>query len=212
MRGGTFETESEYAYSGRDTYMLDHYMERVTFAKYQVQRQLEYAVKRKRDQAFEIKVFIGVLLCYITIYHLSYMLAESKNIFLFLIGEIVLVVSEIAYLFVVPVCIYRIIRGGFILLMDRLDEVKTYSLEIEECQKYLEKYKLLLEDLYQWKEEIIQGGIIDDAAIYERVHKVELSPDIPVMTDAFGKMGKFYTVSAILLTILFCVVYSRIFW
>lgn len=211
MDSKAFLMDDEYTYRGRNTYLLDQYIEQVTFAKYQVQRQMEYAIGRKKQLELEVKAFAGLLVAYFVIQVLANNVTSTDGTLLFMAAQIVSTLLSAAGLFLIPACFFKIIKGSMILLMDNSENrsvvnssARAYRDEIEECQMHLEKYRLLLEDLHRWKREIMQGGVVEDNTIHERVGKVNLKPNIQVAIDSFGKMGGSYTVLPIVITIVIC--------
>lgn len=211
MDGKTFLVEDEYTYRGRNTYLLDQYIEQVTFAKYQVQRQMEYALERRKQLKFEVQAFAIALAAYLVVFYLANSITRAAGTLLFVAGQVVSTILSMANLFFVPACLFKIARGSIILLTDNSEvhaalnsSVRIYQAEIRECQMYLEKYRLLLEDLYQWKREVMQGGEIEEDRIHGRMQGINLKPDIQVALDGFGKMGGFYTTLAIAVTAFIC--------
>lgn len=208
---------SSFAYRSEEEYFLENSIEKVEFAKYQVSRQLESAVSRQKEHAVEVKIFAGILLMLIVLCNLALaMVVGSGTAVLVLIGALITILCRIAYIFVMPICLFKIIKGTIILCINKQNAIGVwaakhfslplYSDEIQSCQKYLEKYRILLEDLENCRESLEAGNSFNKALIEDQMSSIELEPQIRVVNPNYGKHNFFAAMTSLIITVILCLV------
>ena len=124
--------------------------------------------------------------------------------FLALIGVPLLFIGMAGWLFVRPVCVYKIVKGIILRSIDSQNrlgewmmkryEIPTCGAEINACQLYLNKYNLYLQDIKQWDTQIAEGDLeLSEEQVMERLKGMEreLEPEIGVATVMEGNLKKF---------------------
>lgn len=213
--------EIKFAYSSEEEYLINKSIEQVEFANYQVSRQLENVLERIKDQKFEVKLFIGIFIIINIAYYLLYEIG-SPGIMSAIIGSVLRYFSSLAYIIGLPICLYKVLKGIIILSTGKQSDigewvVEAFSLpalssEIQSCQIYIQKYKLILEDLELWKENLADGIPVDKTVIENRMKDVNLNPKISVVSHNFGKLKRFSTLAAIVLSvIIYCLLFFNLF-
>lgn len=213
--------EIKFVFGSEEEYLINKYIEQVEFANYQVSRQLENVLERIKDQKFEVKLFIGIFIIIIIAYNFSYAMGTAGIIFS-IIGIILNYFCSLAYIIGLPICLYKVLKGIIILSTSKQNSIgkwaiETFSLpafsfEIQSCQIYIQKYKLILEDLELWKENLADGIPVDKAVIENRMKDVNLNPKISVVFHNFGKLKRFSTLAAIVLSvIIYCLLFFNLF-
>lgn len=203
--------EKKFEYHSEEEYLLNKYIEQVEFANFKVSRQLESAIERIKDQKFEVKLFIGILIIIIIAYNFSYAMITASGIFV-AIGMILNYFCSLVYIIGLPICLYKILKGIIILSIGKQNfigewTVKKFSLpafssEIQICQIYMQKYKIILEDFEIWKENLLNGIPVDKNVIENRMKDVNLNPQISVTFHNYGKMKRFSSIVAIVISII----------
>lgn len=193
---------SRYQYETELEYRLHTYEDKIKFAKYKVESQLDKAVMRKRDEEFELKLYAGILLAFVILLPLSFIMSLGKWNFLSLIGVPLLFIALAGWLFVMPICVYKMIKGAILYSINqrkklgewffRRYEIPFCNTEIDTCRIYINKYRVLLENIEEWKEKISEGRLeFPEEQILRQLEQVELEPQIEVATMRWGKMMKF---------------------
>lgn len=203
------------AYQSEEEYFLNHCIQKVEFARYQVSRQLESAINRKKEQSFELKLFVGILAAFILFYNMALAMTAAGGVLSY-IGAVTVMLCYIAYLIVMPVCVFKIVKSILILVVNRQGRVgawiaRRYSLplyhtEIQSCRTYLEKYRILLEDLENCKDKLGEEETSWTDFIKERMESTDLEPQIEVVSLNYGKLHKFAAVSSVIVTLLVCII------
>lgn len=183
------EQITKYQYSSEEEYLLSKGMEEVKFALYKAQRQLESAVSRIKDLKFEVKLFIGILIIIIVLNDISYAMFVSGSL-LTVPGIILNEIFSYIYLIGLPICFYKIIKGmiafgttienEFARQIAGIFSLSAFSSEILECQIYIQKYKLAIEDLELWKDNLTKDIPVDKSTIENRINTLDLNPKIPL--------------------------------
>jgi hypothetical protein len=209
-----------YQYDSTLEYELNSYEEKIEFAKYQMESQINFACARRKEEIFEQKLYGGILMGMLLMLPLSILLTMAngpKSAYLgffgvaigfgplAIIGALLLIILAFLYILMLPVCIYKTIKGIILTNMDRQSALgewimNKFSLsccrqEIQTCQIYLNKYQLMLENISQWKREIAEGEegnlSFSEVQIMERLHQLELNPQIKIastQSDVFKKL------------------------
>lgn len=216
MENRVSNQEIKFEYSSEEEYLINKSIEQVEFANYQVSRQLESILERIKDQKFEVKLFIGIFIIINIAYYLS------SEIGLPIIGSVLNYFCSLAFIIGLPICLYKVLKGIIILSTSKQNAigkwvVEAFSLpalssEIQSCQIYMQKYKLILEDLELWKDSLADGIPVDKTAIENRMKDVNLNPKISVVSHNFGKLKRFSTLVAIVLSvIIYCLLFFNLF-
>jgi len=205
---------SSFAYRSEEEYFLENCIKKVEFAKYQVSRQLESAVSRQKEHAIEVKIFAGILLALIVVCNLALAMVDSGAVVLVLIGALITILCRIVYIFVMPICLFKIIKGTIILCINKQNAIgiwaaghfslPLYSDEIQSCQKYLEKYRIFLEDLENCRESLENGNPFNKDFIEDQMSSIELEPQIRVVNPNYGKLHRFAVTISLIITVLLC--------
>lgn len=191
--------DDRYQYATELEYQLHTYEDKIAFAKYKVESQLDKAVNRKKDEEFELKLYSGLLLFMFILLPFSFTMSLGKWNFLALIGVPLLFVALAGWIFAMPVCVYKMIKGTILYSINQRNKLgewllKRYEIpfcntEISACQSYVNKYRVLLENIERWKEEIGEGRLeFPQEQIIKQLEQVELEPQIEIATMRWGKM------------------------
>lgn len=194
--------DSRYEYATELEYQLHTYEDKIKFAKYQVESQLDKALMRKKDEEFELKLYGGVLLFIVLLLPLSFIMSLGMWNFLALLGVPLLFIAIAGWIFAMPVCVYKVIKGTLLYSINRQNKLgqwlmKKYGIpfcntEINTCQTYLNKYKVLLENIEHWREKSGEGQMeFSGEQILEQLKAVELDPRIEIATMRWGNMMRF---------------------
>ncbi len=207
---------SSFAYGSEEEYFLENSIKKVEFAKYQVSRQLESAVSRQKEHVFEVKIFAGILLALIVLYNMAFAMVGSGADALVHIGTLTAILCMIPYTVVMPICLFKTIKGTIILCINKQNAIgiwaaghfslPLYSDEIQSCQKYLEKYRILLEDLGKCRESLENGNPFNKALIEDQMSSIELEPQIRVGYPDYGKLHRFAVAISLIITVILCLV------
>lgn len=202
--------EIKYEYGSEEEYLINKCEERVKFSNYQVSSQLKSAIARINDQKFEFKLFTGILITITIAYYFSSLISKT-NIILAIIGSVLNYFFSIIYIVGLPICIYKILKSAIILSTGKESiigrwAVKKFSLpsflsEIQTCQIYIQKYKLILEDFELWRGNLSNGISVDKNIIENRMEGVELNPEISVVFQNYGKLKRFSTIISAVISI-----------
>lgn len=194
---------NRYEYATELEYQLHICEDKVEFAKYQIVIQLRSAMVRKREEEFELKMYAGIFLAIEFLLAFSFTMSLGYLNFLAIIGVPLLFVGIAGWLFVRPICVYKIVKGIMLYsinhqnrlgewLMNRY-EIPTCGAEISTCQLYLNKYNLYLENIEQWKTKIAEDNLeISEEQVMEQIKRMEkeLNPEIGVATIMDGRLKK----------------------
>lgn len=184
--------EARYQYEGSAAYWLDYYADRIGFALTEMEAQLKHAQKRKEEQEFELKLFVGIFLGIFGFLPICLAMPMSGVLLFVILGGVLVSVEILAIALVVPVCIYKIINGIVSKLVNDKDSrfgdwiVKRYQVprltgEIQACQIYVGRYKEHLANIASWREMLEQGNFdMDESEIKNRMEKVNLDPKIEI--------------------------------
>lgn len=194
--------DSRYQYATELEYQLHTYEDKIKFAKYKVESQLDKAVNRKKDEEFELKLYSGLLLFMVLLLPFSFIMSLGKWNFLALIGVPILFIAIAGWVFAMPVCVYKMVKGTILYSINQRNKLgewflKHYEIpfcntEIHACQLYANKYQVLLENIERWKEEIGEGRLeFSEEQILKQLEQVELEPQIEIATMRWGKMMGF---------------------
>lgn len=153
---------NRYEYASAFEYELHAYEEKINFAKYKVESQLKSAILRKKEEEFELKLYGGIFLAMLILFPIDFVLTMAGGIFAIL-GGVTMIVLVFLFIFIMPVCIYKIIKGILLWSINRQNTLGKWLMEryaitncgaeIYTCQFWIGKYRLLLEDIERWKEE-----------------------------------------------------------
>lgn len=194
--------DSRYQYETELEYLLHTYEDKIKFAKYKVESQRNKAVMRKRDEEFELKLYSGILLSLVILLPLSFIMSFGKFNFLALIGVPLLFIAAAGWVYVMPISIYKMIKGAILYSINKRNklgewflrryEIPFVNTEISACQIYINKYRVILENIEKWKEEISEGQLeFPEEQILRQLQSVELEPQIEITTMMWGNMMKF---------------------
>lgn len=195
---------NRYEYATELEYQLHIYEDKVEFAKCQILIQLRSAMVRKKEEDFELKLFGGIFLAIEFLLAFSFTMSLGLWNFLALIGVPILFIGIVGWVFIRPVCVYKIIKGIILRSIDsgnRLGEwikkkydIPTCNSEISTCQLYLNKYNLWLEDIKGWNDRIKEenSGISEEQIMeWLKGMERELEPEIGVATFMEGNQKKY---------------------
>ncbi len=211
-----------YEYRSEFDYKLHSYEERLTFAKFQVKSQLRDAYKRRIEENREGKAWGGLMIVILVCLFLSVLMANSRSI-LVLPGVLLLFASVAAVLFVMPVCIYKVVKCILMWAINKENklgkwlaekcEIPTQRSEIAECQTLLNRYNLLSEDLERFREEYAEGRLsLTEREIYARYDNVDYTPGIAVISENCEKLMKFIRILTVILWVLMTALILRGVW
>lgn len=194
---------NRYEYASELEYKLHIYEDKVEFAKSRIIIQLRSAIVRKKEEEFELKMYVGIFLAIEFLIALGITMSIGFLNFLSLIGVPSLFVGIAGWVFVRPVCVYKIVKGIILYSINRQNrlgewlmkkyEIPTCGSEINACQLYLNKYKLYLESIQQWKDQASEGGLVlSEGEITKQLTRMgmELEPEIGVATVMGGNLKK----------------------
>lgn len=194
---------NRYEYASELEYKLHIYEDKVEFAKSRIIIQLRSAIVRKKEEEFELKMYVGIFLAIEFLIALGITMSIGFLNFLSLIGVPILFVGIAGWVFVRPVCVYKIVKGIILYSINRQNrlgewlmkkyEIPTCGSEINACQLYLNKYKLYLESIQQWKDQASEGGLVlSEGEIIKQLTRMgmELEPEIGVATVMGGNLKK----------------------
>lgn len=194
---------NRYEYGSELEYQLHIYEDKVDFAKCQILIQLRSAIVRKREEEFELKMYTAIFLAIEFLIAFSFTMSLGLWNFLALIGVPILFIGIAGWVFLRPVCVYKMVKGGILYSINRQNtlgewlmkkyEIPTCGAEINSCQLYLNKYNLYLEDIQQWKNKMAEGKEeLPEEQIMERLKRMdkELNPEIGVATVMDGNLKK----------------------
>lgn len=214
---------TRYKYDNDIGYWLDYYEERISFALTEVEMQRKHAKERKREQEFELRLFAGIMLGIVVLLPISLALPMSGVLPLMIIGGILVIIEIFAIAIVMPICIYKVIKGIISKLINDKDSalgdwlVQRYHVprltgEIQACQIYVGRYKEHLANIVSWREMLGQGSSdMDVAEIKNRMEKVNLDPQIETATKNHYRLKKLinrttFAVAAVLFAIIYVLV------
>lgn len=189
-------------YDSNISYWLDYYEEQIEFACTKVNMQLRSAQERKREQEFEFKLYAGIMLVMIVLLPLVFALPMTKILPFMILGGLLAIVEIVAFVLVMPVCVYKIIQGYVSKIIndnenslgDRI--VQKYQLprltgEIQACQIHVGRYKEQLANIKAWREMLEEDKLdVEESEIRNRLEKVNLEPDIEVASPNNGKLKR----------------------
>lgn len=194
---------NRYEYASELEYKLHIYEDKVEFAKSRIIIQLRSAIVRKKEEEFELKMYVGIFLAIEFLIALGITMSIGFLNFLSLIGVPILFVGIAGWVFVRPVCVYKIVKGIILYSINRQNrlgewlmkkyEIPTCGSEINACQLYLNKYKLYLESIQQWKDQASEEGLVlSEGEITKQLTRMEmeLEPEIGVATVMGGNLKK----------------------
>ena len=181
---------ASYKYDSKITYWLDHYEERIGFALTEMESKLKHAQKRKEEQEFELKLFGGILLGIILFLPISLALPMSGVFPLVILGGVLVLIEIFAIVFVIPICIYKIIRSFVSKVINDKDNslgdwlvqryhVPRLTAEIQACRTYVGRYKEQLANIASWREMVEQGSFdMKESELKNHMEKLNLDPQI----------------------------------
>lgn len=193
---------ARYQYEEGAAYWLDYYEDRIGFALTEVEAQLKHAQKRKEEQEFELKLFAGIFLGIIILLPIALALPMSGVLPLMLIGGVLVIVEIFAIVFIVPICIYKIIKGIVSKVINDKDNglgdliVQRYKAprltgEIQACQVYVGRYKEQLANISSWREMLEDSSFdMDINELKNRMEKVDLNPQIQIASENNYKLKR----------------------
>ncbi len=194
---------NRYEYASELEYQLHIYEDKVDFAKCQILIQLRSAMVRKREEEFELKMYGGIFLAIEFLIAFSFTMSLGLWNFLALIGVPILFIGIAGWVFVRPICVYKVVKGVILFSVNRQNtlgewlmeryEIPTCGNEINTCQLYLNKYNLYLENIEQWKTQIAEKKPgFSEEQIMEQLKRIdkELKPEIGVATIRDGNLKK----------------------
>lgn len=156
-------------------------------------------------------MFAGILGGMILVYNVALALTLAGGI-LSVIGGMVTLFCGMLYWLVLPVCLFKIVKGMVILGIDRQNRIgkwavrkfslPNYTSEIQKCQEYIQRYTIVEENLEKWREDLLDGIIVDTSFVRMHMENLELEPEIPAVNHNFGKLQRFYLIASILITVI----------
>lgn len=202
----------KYEYDSEEAYLLNHYIDKAMFAKYNMERQLLSAENRQKDLEFELKLFGGAWAAMIFLLPIGAIMCIA-SFMLAIMGGAILVIACISALVVfLPYCIYKTCRALLILGINKQNAigmwaVKKFSLtvyksELQQCREYSQRYTILLEDLNNWKEGLVRGEPVDAKVISKRVEGINFDPEIKVTNPNSGELKQFSKKVSIIVSII----------
>ena len=202
----------KYEYESEEEYLLNHYIEKLTFAKYKMEQQMKSATARQKEQEFECKLFGGIWAANIILLPIGVLMCISGWV-LTLLGGVFLVIVCIGGLWtIMPACIYKFCKAFIVLSINKQNAVgrwavqkfslTIYKSEILQCNEYLQRYTVILEDFNEWKEALSLGEPVDVSAISKRVEGINFDPEIKVTNPNSGELKRFSMIVSIVLSVL----------
>lgn len=217
--------ERRYEYGSEFEYELHTYEEKVKFAKYQVESQLNSAILRKKGEDFELRIYGGIFLIMLILFPLSVLFTMSGGV-LAVLGAVMIIILIACFIFVMPVCLYKTIKGMILWIVNRQKflgsfilkyyDIPTSGNEIYNCRTWQNKYQLMLDDIERWKEEMKCGEMsFTKEQIRDKFHEINLNPRIRVATEQNGEvlgLTKRVTIYLLLIIYFFLISFLRNFF
>lgn len=215
---------ASYKYDSKITYWLDYYEERTEFALTEMESHLKYAQKRKDEQEFELKLFGGILLGIILFLPISLALPMSGVFPLVILGGVLVLIEIFAIVFVIPICIYKIIRSFVSKVINDKDNslgdwlvqryhVPRLTAEIQACQTYVGRYKEQLANIASWREMLEQGSFeMEETELKNHMEKINLDPKIETASENSYDLKRLITRTTIaIVAVVFVILLALIF-
>lgn len=211
------------AYDKYDTkieYWLDYYEGRINLSLSQVNMQLRSAQERKRSQEFEFKLYLYIMLAVLVMLPVSFALGMS-GMPLMILGGILMLAEIFAIVFVIPLCIYKLVKGMVCRVINDKDNslgdyivqkyhVPRLSGEIMACQIHIGRYKEYVSEISDWRELLHKGTFeMDENELRERMEKIDFEPKIEISSDNNYKLR--HLIQKITISII-VVVFGIILW
>jgi len=193
---------ARYQYDNGIKYWLDYYEDQLTFALRKVEMQLKKAKERKNELEFELKFYVWVAAGMLGLLPIALALPMTKVLPLMILGGLLVIALILAFVFVMPVCVYKVIQGYVSKVINDIENslgewiVQKYQVprltgEIQACQIYVGRYKQHLANIASWNEMLEQGALdIDESEIKNRMETVDLDPDIEVASSSHYRLKK----------------------
>ncbi len=203
-----------YKYDSEITYWLDYYEDRLEFALKEVNMQLHSAQERKKEQEFELKLWIGILLAMVLLLPISLAMPMTGMLVLMIIGGVFVTIEIFAFVFIMPICVYKIIKGVVSKVINDKNNafgdwiVQRYHVprltgEILACQTHVGRYKEQLANIASWREMLENGSFdMEVSEIKNRMEKVNFEPNIELASKHNDKLKRMTQRGAIIASML----------
>ncbi len=215
----------KYEYENEGQYLIAQYKEQLEFALYQVESQYESAKKREEDEKKDLRVFLILLGIILLMFPLSILIALSGsvvfseggfvlkgNLALGMLGCVLMIADIPFLLYVVPFCLYKILRGVVLIQINKQSRMGRYickkwkldvfSSERRQCEEYIRKYRLVLQELDELADNLYFDNNADLMPIKERMKQVDIKPKVRVVNSLYGIVNQKIKVAAIVVTVL----------
>lgn len=202
----------KYEYDSEEEYLLNHYIDKAMFAKYNMERQLLSAEGRQKDLEFELKLFGGAWAAMILLLPIGIIMCIASFMLAIMGGALLVVFCISALVVLLPYCIYKTCKALLVFGINKQNAigrwaVKKFSLtiyksEVQQCQEYSQRYTILLEDLNEWKEGLSRGESVDAKTIAKRVEGIKFDPVIKVTNPNSGELKQFSQKVSIIVSII----------
>lgn len=201
METKTAKFPIKYEFDSEEEYLVNHYIDKAMFAKYNMERQLLSAEARQKDLEFELKLFGGAWVAMIFLLPIGAIMCIASLILAIMGGALLVVACITALVLFLPYCIYKTCRALLVFGINKQNAigrwaVKKFSLtvyksELQQCREHSQRYTILLEDLNNWKEDLAHGESVGAQTILKRVEGVNFDPEIKVTNPNGGELKQF---------------------
>ena len=207
----TWRDTPQYQTQENAEYWIDHYMERIAFARKRLQRQLQTAQERQKDAKMEL-IIAGSLLIAVYLGWFFLQALMRTTVLGYLIASIIYAFYKLVLLIGYPICIYKVIKSAVVMLIDgrgmvglwliKAFRLEVYADEIDSCQEYLRSYNAVYQDMVEWKEDLAQARSVDLTIVAQRFERLDLDPQIKVISPMQGRISKVAAFVALVLDIM----------
>lgn len=207
-------------YDSTIEYWLDYYEERINLSLSRINMQLRSAQERKRSQEFEFKLYLYIMIAVLVMLPVSFACGMA-GLPLAIIGCILVIAEMLAIVFVVPLCIYKLVKGMVCRIINDKDnslgdyiaqkyQVPRLTGEIMACQVHIGRYKEYMSRISDWRE-MLHGGTFEmgENELKERMEKIDYEPKIEISSDNNYKLR--HLIKKITISLLI-VVFGILFW
>lgn len=197
----------KFEFDNEGQYLVAKYKEQLEFALFQVQSQYDSAKKREMTELNDIKAFGSALLAIILALPIGILIAISGGMirtaagFVFgLFGALIVFVDFPFLLYALPLCLFKVLRGFILLQISKRTKfglwicekwnIQAFGMETKVCEDYIRKYKLILEEIEELREELELSDEVDLSVIKRRMANVDTKPAIPVTNSMYGRINQ----------------------
>lgn len=226
------KTKIKYEFENEGQYLVAQYREQLQFALFQVERQYESAKNRQRSEIKDIKVFGIALLVIILAMPAGILMAISggrmlsaASLVFGLAGCFLVIIDMPFILYAMPLCLYKVLRGYVYLQISKNSrfglwlckkwKIPEAASEIKQCEDYIRKYKLILEEIDELEKDLLLLEDVDLKDIKIRMANVDTKPVIKVVNTIQGtpnyKIRKISTVITIILYVCMAIIFFRFY-